>query len=189
VIRAPFAGVVTERYVEVGQFVRDDSRVVTIVTLDQLRLEFAVPEADLAKVSEGMSVGFTVAAFPEKSFEAKVRFISGAVRAATRDLTVEAVVENPDGLLKSGMFADVELTTGKRKLPTIPKAAIVERDDHSHAFFIVDGRLEERVLSLAASTGDRVGVLKGARAGEQVAVGDVASLVNGQRATSTSGAP
>lgn len=189
VIRAPFAGVVTERYVEVGQFVRDDSRVVTIVSLDQLRLEFAVPEADIAKVKDDMSVRFSVAAYPDKPFEAKVRFISGAVRPETRDLTVEAVVENSGGSLKSGMFADVELLTGKRTLPTIPAAAIIERDDQSHAFFVVDGRLEERVLSLGPKSGDRVGVQKGARAGEQVVVGELAKLVNGQRATASPGAP
>jgi RND family efflux transporter MFP subunit len=188
VIRAPFAGVVTERYVEVGQFVRDDSRVVTIVSLDQLRLEFAVPEADIAKVSDGMTVRFGVAAYPERRFEAKVRFISGAVRADTRDLTVEALVENSDGSLKSGMFADVELVTGKRTLPTVPQAAIIERDEQAHAFFVVDGRLEERVLSVGPKSGDRVGVLKGARAGEEVVVGNLGGLVNGQRAAPSPGA-
>jgi RND family efflux transporter MFP subunit len=184
-IRAPFAGVVTERYVEVGQFVRDDSRVVTLVSLDQLRLEFAVPEADIARVHEGMPVAFRVAAFETRRFEARVRFISGAVRQDTRDLTVEALVENSNGLLKSGMFADVELITGKRKLPAVPKAALIENDGRFHAFFLVDERLEERILSLGPESEGRIGVLKGARPGDQLVVGDLKKLTNGQRAVAT----
>jgi Cu(I)/Ag(I) efflux system membrane fusion protein len=128
-----------------------------------------------------MPVGFKVAAYPERRFEAKVRFISGAVRPETRDLTIEALVENSDGLLKSGMFADVELVTGKRKLPTLPKSSLVDRDGRSHAFFVVDGRLEERVLSLGPEAQNRVGVLKGARLGDQVVIGDLENLTNGQR--------
>ncbi len=88
-VRAPFAGVVTERYVDVGEYVRPDSRVVTIVSIDTLRLELAVPEAEAGKVSEDSEVVFHVAAFPERRFTGKVRFVSGAIRAATRDLVVE----------------------------------------------------------------------------------------------------
>jgi len=95
-IRAPFAGVVTERYVEVGQYVRQDSRIVTLVSIDPLRLELAVPETNVAEVRQGAAVTFTVAAYPKRTFSGTVRFVSGALRAATRDLVVEALVPNPD---------------------------------------------------------------------------------------------
>ncbi len=90
-IRAPFAGVVTERYVEVGQFVRQDTRVVSIVSVDPLRLEIAVPETHVAHVVQGAELTFTVASYPGKTFDGKVKFVSGALRPATRDLVVEAV--------------------------------------------------------------------------------------------------
>jgi RND family efflux transporter MFP subunit len=181
VIRAPFAGVVTERSVEVGQYVRQDSKVVTIVSLDPLRLEMAVPESDVGKVQEGAEVTFAVTAYPGRRFAGKIRFVSGALRSTTRDMVVEALVDNADKALKPGMFADVELSTGTRKLPSIPKAAVLERDGQSRAFFVVNGRLEERVLSLGPALDKRQSVLKGAALGEKVALGELAKFSNGQK--------
>lgn len=181
IIRAPFAGTVTERFVEVGQYVRQDSRVVTIVSLDPLRLELAVPESEVSKVKEGSDVSFAVAAFPDRRFHGKVRFVSGALRSSTRDLVVEALVENKDRLLLPGMFADAELTVGSLKLPSVPKKALLERDEQSRVYVVAGGRLEERVLALGASLGDRVAVARGVTAGEQVVVSDLAGLANGQK--------
>jgi membrane fusion protein (multidrug efflux system) len=180
-VRAPFAGVVTERYVDVGEFVRADSRVVTIVSIDTLRLELAVPEAEASKVKEDADVSFKVATFPDRRFSGKVRFVSGAIRAATRDLVVEAIVDNADKSLKPGMFADIELNVGTRKLAGVPKDAIFEKDGRERAFFVVEGRLEERVLSTLPQVTGAVPVLKGAKAGEAVAIGDVRAFTNGQR--------
>jgi RND family efflux transporter MFP subunit len=180
-IRAPFAGVVTERFVEVGEFVKQDSRVVTLVSMDVLRLEFAVPEADAAKVREDATISFHVAAFPERAYSGKVRFVSGGLRATTRDLVVEALVDNSDGSLRPGMFADIELDVGTRRLASVPKEALIARAARPRAFFVVDGRLEERVLSTLPATEAGVPVLKGAKPGEQVAIGDLTVLANGRR--------
>jgi len=181
IIRAPFAGVVTERQIEVGQYVRQDTRVATLVSLDPLRLELAVPESEVAKVKLDAEVRFTVAAFPTQQYRGKIRFVSGALRSTTRDLVVEALVQNPDKTLLPGMFADVTLTTGSRKLPGVPRVALVERDGQTHAFAVVEGRLEERLLSLGPAAGDRVSVLKGALVGDQMALPPLENLSNGQR--------
>jgi RND family efflux transporter MFP subunit len=180
-VRAPFAGVITERYVDVGEFVRADSRVVTLVSTETLRLELSVPEAQASKVKEGADVYFHVATFPERRFTGKLRFVSGAIRATTRDLVAEALVDNADKALLPGMFADIELTTGTRKLPGIPKEAILEKDGRSRAFFVVDGRLQERVLSTVPAVGSLIPVLKGASTGDVVAEGDLKTFANGQR--------
>lgn len=180
-IRAPFAGVVTERYVEVGQFLRQDSRVVTIVSADPLRLQIAVPEAQVANVKEGADVSFKVAAYPERRFHGKVRFVSGALRATTRDLIAEAVVPNADRLLLPGMFADVALVIGQERLPSVPLRAVAQQDEQARVFTVVAGRLEERVVALGATSGDRVAVSKGVREQEQVVISELAGLSNGQR--------
>jgi RND family efflux transporter MFP subunit len=180
-VRAPFDGVVTDRYVEVGQYLRQDSRVISLASLDPLRLEMAVPEAEIAKVHEGADVSFAVPAYPDRRFDGEIRYLSGAVRQTTRDLIAEAVVPNADGALKPGMFADVELVTGWRVLPSLPHAAIVGREGEPHAFFVVGGRLEERVLALGPAIGDRISVANGAREGEQVALGETGALSNGAR--------
>lgn len=180
-IRAPFAGVITERFVEVGQFLRQDSRVVTIVSADPLRLQIAVPEGQVASVKEGAEVSFNVAAYPAQRFAGRVRFVSGALRATTRDLVVEALVPNPDRRLLPGMFADVELVIGSEKLPSVPARALLEQDDQARLFAVVAGRVEERVVALGPKLGDRVSVRHGVREQEQVVVSDLAALSNGQR--------
>lgn len=181
VIRAPFAGVVTERSVEVGQYVRQDSRVVTIVSADPLRLQITVPEAQVASVKQGAEVGFTVAGYPGRRFEGKVRFVSGALRATTRDLVAEAIVSNPERLLLPGMFADVELVTGNERLPSVLKSAVTEQDEQSRVYVVANGRLEERIVALGPSVGDRVSIRRGVKEGEPVVVSDPKGLSNGRK--------
>jgi membrane fusion protein, multidrug efflux system len=181
VIRAPFAGVVTERYVEVGQFVRQDSRVVTIVSADPLRLQITVPEAQVASVKEGAKVTFSVAAYPDKRFEGTVKFVSGALRATTRDLVAEAIVPNPERLLIPGMFADVELGVGSQKAATVPISATRESDEQTRVFVVVAGRLEERIVALGPKVGDRVAIFRGVSEGEQVVVSELTGLANGRK--------
>jgi RND family efflux transporter MFP subunit len=106
-IVAPFAGVITQRHVNTGEYVRTDSKVVTLMNIDSLRLEFTVPEANLAAVKEGGALSFTVPAYPDRTFTGTVRFVGGAVRETTRDLVAEAVVDNADRALRPGMFATI----------------------------------------------------------------------------------
>jgi len=181
IIRAPFAGTVTERFVEVGQFVRQDSRVVTIVSVDPIRLQLAVPESEVGKVKEGAEVSFKVAAFPDRRFSGTVRFVSGALRSTTRDLVVEALVENKQRELIPGMFADVELTVGSVKLPSVPKRAVLLRDEQARVYAVLGGRLEERILALGPSVGDRQAVTRGVAIGDKVVVSDPSGLDNGQK--------
>lgn len=181
IIRAPFAGVVTERYVEVGQYVSQSSRVVTIVSADPLRLQITVPESQVANVKEGADVSFTVAAYPDRRFDGKVKFVSGALRSTTRDLVAEAIVQNPERLLIPGMFADVELVIGSEKLPSVPAKSLRIQDDQARLFVVTAGRLEERVVALGAKVGDRVAVVRGVKEGELVVVSDDPNLANGRK--------
>ena len=79
------------------------------------------------------------------------------------------------------MFADVELTVGQRRLPTVPKSAVFTRDDAAHAFVVVADRLEERVLAVGPDLGDRLAIVKGASEGERFVVAELEQLRNGQR--------
>jgi RND family efflux transporter MFP subunit len=179
-IRAPFAGTITERYIDVGEFVRQDSKVVTLVAINTLRLEFSVPEADIGALKQGGSLTFTVPAFPNKPFNGKVRFISAALREATRDMIAEAVVDNADRALRPGMFASISLLVGEAPLPVVPKSAVIEKDGHPHVFAVVDQRLEERVVQTGATKGDLIAVLRGLRSGEKVVAAPTPAIKNGQ---------
>lgn len=180
-IRAPFSGIVAQRYVEVGEYVQAQSKVISLAQSAELRLEFDVPEANVGEVKQGADVSFTVAAYPSQTFHGAVRFVSGAVRAATRDLVVEAVVENADKKLFPGMFADVALSTGMRKLPSVPLAAVFERQDKRRVFVVKDGRLEERVLQPGPESNGRLSIESGVKAGEPVVTSNTDRLINGAR--------
>jgi len=170
-IRAPFAGIVVERYVTPGEYVMPGARVATVAALGTLRLELTVPESAVARIKVGQEVDFEVSAHPGRRFPAKVRYLSPTLRAATRDLVVEAMVDNADGLLKPGMFASARIKLGEATVPVIPTAALKRDGSTARAFVAVKGRLEERVLQLGQPTSDgaAIGVLKGLAAGERVA--------------------
>ncbi|HWO14694.1 MAG TPA: efflux RND transporter periplasmic adaptor subunit, partial [Polyangiaceae bacterium] len=114
-IRAPFAGVVTERWVSVGDYVQAPSKVVTLVVSNPLRLKLTVPERRVAEVKEGALVTFTTTGGAGRTFSGIVKYMSGEVRTTTRDVVVEAMVANDDGALLPGMFVDVSLYAGERQ--------------------------------------------------------------------------
>lgn len=178
-IRAPFDGVVTERYVEVGEYVQPSSRVVSLAQVEELRLEFSLPEANFTDVKMGAEVAFRVVAYKDEVFHGKVVHISGAIRD-TRDVLVEAAVENPEHRLLPGMFADVELDIGTSKLPSVPESAVFEDNGKQNVFVVKDGRLEQRVLQTGPQVQGRVAVLRGVAQGERVVTAPSPNLHNGQ---------
>jgi membrane fusion protein, multidrug efflux system len=168
-IRAPFDGIIGERLVNVGQYVEPSTRVATIYEADPLRLELTVPEADLASIQEGVSVAFSVAAFGDERFTGTIRYISPNVRESSRDLVAEAVVANPDGRLRPGMFAVAKLELAEKPSAVVASKALA-RDDTAARLFVVgtDKRVQERLVRLGETKGDVVAVLSGVRNGENV---------------------
>lgn len=169
-IRAPFSGVVGERYVSVGQYVEPSTRVVSLYSIDPLRLELSVPEANVARVGANLPVDFRVAAYGDQVFTGKVRYISPNVRQESRDLVVEAVVPNPDGKLRPGMFATVRLKVGEKPAVVLPLNAVRKDLDPPRAYAVVAGHIEERVLQLGESVAGTIAVNSGVKVGDQIVV-------------------
>jgi RND family efflux transporter MFP subunit len=167
-IRAPFSGLVSERYVSIGEYVRADSRVAHLIDIDPLRLELTIPEQNMGAVKPGQTVEFQVSAFPNQSFTGVVHYIGPSVRASTRDLVFEAVVGNKEKLLRPGLFATARLDAGTQKLPVVPKSALRVDGETMRAFAVVDKHIEERVVQTGAEKGDQVAILKGVSAGEKL---------------------
>lgn len=180
-VRAPFDGVVGERFVDVGQYVAPQSRVVSVYQADPLRLRITVPEADLALVKPDAAVSFTVAAFADEGFQGTIKLISPNVRETTRDLVVEAFVSNPGGRLKPGMFAVVKLALGEHPRPIVPPAALVRDDTNARLFVVVNGQAQERVVQVGQSAGGGVAVLHGVNVGEAVVLSPGPALRDGTR--------
>ena len=179
-ILAPFAGIVTDRYIEVGEYVQASSRVASLAQVADLRLEFSLPEQSYSAVKVGQDVSFRVAAYGNQLFSGAVSHISGAVRE-TRDVLVEASVKNPDQKLLPGMFADVDLTVGTEILPSVPKAAAFEANGKLNVFAVQGGAVEQRVLQPGPEVQGRLSVRRGVVSGERVVATYSSELNNGQR--------
>jgi membrane fusion protein (multidrug efflux system) len=168
-IRAPFSGVVMERLVTAGEYVRADTRVVTLVDIDKLRLELTVPESAVGSVVEGQTVSFRLASFGDREFPAKIEYVGPAVRRNSRDLVVEAVLDNADHKLRPGMFAAAKVELGKASTPVVPLTALRDEGSARHVFVVNrDKHLEERIVEAGDQLGDVVAIVRGVASGERV---------------------
>lgn len=165
-ILAPFAGMVVERAITAGEYVRPDSRVATLVAVDQLRVEITVPEADIALVKPGLQVSFRAASGDaNRVYTGTLRYVGPAVRRQSRDVVVEAIFKNEANQLKPGMFVTARLPLGEQKLPVVPAKAIRDDGNLKHVYVVVGDRLEDRLVQ----TGDVAPA--GAAGGAQAAGG------------------
>lgn len=179
-IRAPFAGEIAERMVSVGEYVSPQSPLVTLVSTDPLRMEMSVPQQRVLDVRPGLGVEVRVDAAPDRVFEGTVRYVSASVARDTRGLTVEAVVPNPDGLLRPGLFANARLSTGgTREVAVVPPEAVLSRAGVHRAFVVSDGRVEERVVTISDGPDGSVVIEDGVSAGETVAIERLDQLSDG----------
>jgi len=169
-VRAPFSGTVSERYVNVGEYVRADTKVAQLVQTDPLRVELTAGEADASAVHEGLTLRFQVKANPGRTYTGTVKYVAPGLRASTRDLVFEAVVPNPDDSLKAGMFVTAWLEIGTEERVVVPKSALRADGDTLRAFIVKDGRAEERVVHQERELGERAVLGAGVAAGERVVV-------------------
>lgn len=154
VVKAPFAGLVAERLVSVGDYVTRGTRVATVVKIDPMRLELTLPEQAVSLVRAGQPVKLTVDAYPNEVFEATVRYISPSLRVDQRALTVEAIARNTSGRLKPGLFATASIQQPDSTEALLVRATSVETlSGTSRIYAIKDGRVEERIVTL----GERIG--------------------------------
>jgi RND family efflux transporter MFP subunit len=183
-VRAPFAGVVAERLVSVGDYVARGTRVATVVRVDPLRVELTVPEQYVSMVKVGQQVRLVVDAYPAREFAASVRFVSPSLRQDQRALTVEAVAPNSDGLLKPGLFATASIQQASTAPGLmVPVTAVETLSGTSRVFLVSDGRIEERIVTLGERVGDRVEITSGVAAGDVVAAEPNGRLVDGRAVT------
>ena len=168
-VRAPFAGLVAERAVSVGDYVTKGTRVATVVSIDPLRVQLTVPEQAIAHIQPGQAVRLTVDAYPGETFTATVRFVSPSLRVDQRALTVEAVAENRDGRLKPGLFATALIHQGSpAPALTVPETAVETVSGTSRVYVVANGKAEERIVTIGERLAGRLELTSGVSEGEQV---------------------
>jgi membrane fusion protein, multidrug efflux system len=187
VIRAPFDGYVAERLVSPGQYVQPQAPVMRIVRLQPLKLTAEVPEKFAPWIETGRQMAVKVDAFPQQVFTGKVVRIAPGVNLKSRAFAIEGEVPNPDGKLKPGTFARVQITTDRvERAVTIPVAAVQSRYGTNRVFVVKDGQIAGREIVLGDRLGDRVEVSQGLEAGTQIVATDVEQLADGMKVTPSS---
>jgi RND family efflux transporter MFP subunit len=183
-ITAPFDGVITERNVHTGSLVgpSGNAPMLRIRQVSKLRLVVYVPEADVAGMAEGKSVGFSVTAYPGETFSGKLQRIAHSLDAKTRTMPVELDVDNPANRLAPGMYAEV-IWPNTRLQPSlfVPPTAIAVTTERTFVVRIREGSAEWVDVKRGASMGDLVEVFGDLAEGDQVATRGTDELRNGAR--------
>jgi RND family efflux transporter MFP subunit len=180
VVRAPFNGLVAERLVSVGDYVTRGMKVAVVVRINPLRAQLTVPEQFISAVAVGQPITFEVDAYAGRRFDGKIRYISPALKADQRALTIEAVVPNPGNELKPGLFATARLQQPKPTPAILVPASAVQVTAGTSRVYVVNGdRAEDRVVTVGQSVGALVEVTSGLKAGEQVATTNISQLADG----------
>ena len=199
-VRAPFDGELGVRHVEVGQFLTAGTQIVTLTDLSQLYANFTVTEKDSAALKVGQTVRVAVDAYPGRTFEGKINAIEPQIATETRNIRVQATLDNPDHILKPGMFATTTVVLpDKPPVITVPETAVDYTLYGDSVFLITEKKEDDGKTSLTAvrtfvRTGNRVDgraeILSGLKPGDRVvAVGQLKLQSGAAVAISADGPP
>ena len=175
VVRAPIAGVVSVRSVDAGDLVQPAAAMFEILDPSSMRLEAAIPSAQLAAIEVGAVVDFTVAAYPGRTFTGRIERVSPSVDAATRQVPVTVSIENREGRLVAGLFAEGRITVASRKVIVAPVSAVDAEQGRGSgsALRLTGGRISRVAVEarLDGTDGAVVEIVSGLAAGDTVLVG------------------
>lgn len=178
-VRAPFAGRLGIRQINVGQFLNKGEPVVSLQALDPVYVEFSLPQQQLGAVAEGMLVRVRADAYPEAPFEGKLTAVNPQVDPVTRSVRMQATFDNADARLRPGMFVEVDVVLPEaQQVLAIPETAVVYAPYGSTVFVAAEGEAgpdgkkplvaELRNVRLGQRRGDFVAVVSGLKAGERI---------------------
>lgn len=179
-VYAPISGYVSERVADVGEFAATNTKVATIVRTSVLRLRIDVPEQEIGQVKNGQGISLQTSAYPDRNFAGTVVRIAPSLNATSRTLSVEAEVDNPDGLLKPGQFATVRITQSTPKPSVmIPVSAVKAEGETNKVFIVKNGRAEERIVKTGILENDLIEIQNGVQENESVAISNVGQIYDG----------
>jgi len=170
-VETPIGGIVGRIDIDLGQNVSIDTPIALVVNMDKVKIDLDVPEKYLPKVSLGQEAKIKVDAYPDKEFLGKVTKFSPVVDLNTRTSPAEITIDNKDYLLKSGMFAKVNLVISKlTSVPVIPKEAVMGRDGYLYVFVIENNKSILKKITLGIRQGPFFEVKEGIKDGDYVVI-------------------
>jgi RND family efflux transporter MFP subunit len=195
-LTAPFSGIIGKRYYEAGDMAYPSTPVVKIVRMERVKIEFDVTEQDLGKIAIGQKARISVKAYPDKQFAGEVIKISPILDPLTRMAEVEVLVDNDHGLLKPGMYGEVEVVTGViENVIVVPRFAAIENTSlqriegedrvvKNYYVFVVDSnRAVQKKLEVAYVNHEWLAVTSGIEIGQKLVIAGQNNLREGLAVT------
>jgi membrane fusion protein (multidrug efflux system) len=191
IVRAPFTGRLGIRQVNLGQFLKEGTPIVTLQALDPIFVNFPLPQQNMATIRPGLPVRLTSDALPDQSLEGRITTISPEVDNTTRSIRIQATVANRDEQLRPGMFVEVAvILPAPRSVQTIPATSVLYAP-YSDSVFVVEDKQDEKsgqsgkvlrqqFVRLGDRRGDFVEITSGLKAGDTIVSTGVFKLRNGQ---------
>ncbi len=191
---APFDGQLGIRQVNVGQMINPGQQVVALTSLDPVYVDFALPQQHLAQLSQGLEVRVRSDAVPGRVFPGKLTAVNSMVDTATRNVSVQATLDNPDHQLRPGMFAKAEVVLPEKSSALVIPGSAVSYAPFGDSVFIIEKKKDEKTgketqvirqqfVRIGEARGDFVSVTEGLKAGETVVGTGVFKLRNGMAVT------
>ena len=188
-ITAPFAGMITGRFVDNGAFVpsatsgsaAQNAAIFTLMDYTTVRAQAAVPESEVTFIRAGLPVKFALEALPGKTFDTTVARSNGVLDEATRTMLVEADMPNAEGALKPGMYASIRIAVEKHTSAiTVPVEALVMEKTNAFVFKVADGKAKKTAVKLGFNDGVNAEIIEGLADGEGVIVPGKVPPADGQ---------
>ncbi|MFB3903546.1 MAG: efflux RND transporter periplasmic adaptor subunit [Acidobacteriota bacterium] len=180
VIRAPVAGSVSERLVQPGEFIRENTPVIGLVQLNPLKVITGIQEKHAGIIRPGLPVRFSVESFPGTVFEGKVAFVSPAVDQGTRTFTVEVLVDNSDRKLKPGFFVKGSILVRRdENVLAVPEETVSTLAGVTAVFVVEGGKVRQQTVEIGAREGNHLEVNSGLEGHETLAASNLSQLASG----------
>ncbi len=189
-IRAPFDGIAGIREVNVGQMVPVGQKLVTLQALDQVFVDFSLPQQQLGDIKAGLPVKVTTDAIRGRDFEGKLTAVNSAIDTATRSVSLQATLDNADHALRAGMFARVSVILPQEKPTFFLPATAVSYAPFGNSVFVIEKKADEKTgkealvirqqfIRTGETRGDFVAVTEGLKEGDEVVSTGVFKMRNG----------
>jgi membrane fusion protein (multidrug efflux system) len=187
-IRAPFTGVLGIRQANPGQYLAAGGAIVSLQSVNPIYVNFSVPQQNVGRIRRDEIVSLTADNLPGKTFRGRINALDSTVDATTRNIQVQATVENPKGDLRPGMFVQVEINVGASSSVIPLPASAINYAPFGNSVYVVtdmkglDGKsylgVRQQFVKVQGSRGDQIGVVEGLKPGDEVVSSGVFKLRN-----------
>ena len=193
-VRAPFDGQLGIRQVNVGQMIKEGQEVVQLTALDPVYVDFALPQQELTKLSTGLEVHVHSDALPGREFKGKLTAINAMVDSVTRNVALQATLENPDHALRPGMFVKTDVVLPEKNKTLVIPGSAVSYAPYGDSVFVIEKKkdpktgkesqlIRQQFVRVGEARGDFISINKGLNAGETIVSTGVFKLRNGMPVT------